>query len=265
MSKRKLLYIHGYNGSPEGSSCRLFRKHMPADEWEVIGMDYNQDDCAVALKQIRETIERECIDLVVGSSLGGFLTLLTTDIQRIVINPCYSPSVELPKLGPQNGLPAPSRELVATYEAYEPQLKQLDDDDKRLITAYFAEDDELLGETYQDVYIEDISGFYTIPGGHHVSEEAVKQICHKFTPEYQYLKKAHQASFKNKESILQSKICGCFSCMKTFPPSEATFRPEMDGQETAWCPYCDTDAVLGEASGYPITKEFLEKMNEDWF
>lgn len=262
---KKLLYIHGYNGSPEGSSCRLFRKHMPKDEWQVIGMDYDQEDCAVALRQIRETIEIEHIDLVVGSSLGGFLTLLTTGINRIVINPCYSPSVELPKLGPHNGLPAPSPEMVATYAAFEPQLKQLSSEDRYLITAYFAEKDELLGDTYQSVYNEDIGGFYEIPGGHHVSEKAVEIICYKYSPEYLYLKKAHQASFKNKESILRSKMCGCFSCKKIFPASEAEFMAESDGQETAWCPYCDIDAVLGDASGFPITDEFLEEMNDAWF
>ncbi len=79
---KKLLYIHGYNGSPEGSSCRLFRKHMPQEEWQVIGMDYTQDDCALALQEIRETIEREGIDLVVGSSLGGFLTLLCREQEQ---------------------------------------------------------------------------------------------------------------------------------------------------------------------------------------
>lgn len=262
---KKLLYIHGNNGSPEGSSCRLFRKHMPIDEWQVIGMDYDQEDCAKALSQIRETIEREQIDLVVGSSLGGFLTLLTTGIERIVINPCYSPSVELPKLGPHNGLPAPSPEMIATYASFEPQLVKFPSEERRLITAYFAEEDELLGDGYQDVYNENIGGFYEIPGGHHVTEEAVEIICYKFSPEYQYLKKAHQASFKNKESILRSKKCGCFSCQKIFPASEACFMKEADGQETAWCPYCDIDAVLGDASGFPITEKFLEEMNKCWF
>lgn len=173
---KKLLYIHGYNGSPEGRSCQLFRKYMPQDEWQVMGMDYDQEDCAKALKQIRETIDREQIDLVVGSSLGGFLTLLTIGIERVVINPCYSPSAELPKLGPHNGLPAPSPGMVATYAAFEPQLKHFPSKERQLITAYFAEEDELLGDTYQGDYNEDIGGFYEIPGGHHVSEEAVKMI-----------------------------------------------------------------------------------------
>lgn len=262
---RKLLYIHGYNGSPEGSSCRLFRKYMPQDEWQVIGMDYTENDCAVALQQIRETIESEGIDLVVGSSLGGFLTLLTTGVKRIVINPCYSPSVELPKLGPHNGLPAPSKELIATYAAFEPQLKTFSDEECNLITGYFAEEDELLGDRYQNVFIEDIHGFYDIPGGHHVCEEAVKIICRQFTPEYLYLKRAHKASFKNEESILSSKVCGCFSCLRTFTPSEVILREEMDGKKTAWCPECGIDAVLGDASGFPITPEFLKEMNDEWF
>ncbi|MCQ2258569.1 MAG: hypothetical protein MJZ41_11355 [Bacteroidaceae bacterium] len=262
---KKLLYIHGYNGSPNGSSCNLFRKYIPQDEWQVIGMDYTENDCAVALQQIRETIESEGIDLVVGSSLGGFLTLLTTGIKRIVINPCYLPSVELPKLGPHNGLPAPSKEMVATYAAFEPQLKTFSDEERFLITGYFAEEDELLGDRYQDVFEEDVHTFYDIPGGHHVCEEAVKIICRPFTPEYQYLKAAHHASFKNEEQIKASTQCGCFSCMRIFPASEVALISESDSARTAWCPYCDVDAVLGDASGYPITKEFLRKMHIEWF
>lgn len=265
VTMKKLLYIHGYNGSPEGRSCQLFRKYMPQDEWQVIGMDYDQEDCAKALKQIRETIDREQIDLVVGSSLGGFLTLLTTGFERIVINPCYSPSTELPKLGPHNRLPDSSKNMVATYAAFEPQLKSFSNEERSLITAYFAEKDELLGDTYQDEYIEDIGTFYEIPGGHHVSEEAVQKICYPFTPRYKYLKDAHRASIGNEESVLRSKVCGCFSCKNIFPASEVNFFKEADGTKTAWCPYCDIDAVLGDASGYPITDDFLEEMNKCWF
>lgn len=156
---------------------------MPADEWQVIGMDYDQNDCAVALQQIRETIGREGINLVAGSSLGGFLALLITGVRRIVINPCYSPSVELPKLGPHNGLPAPSPEMVATYGRFEPLLKTFSEGERRLVAAYFAEEDELLGDRYQKVFREDVSDFSLIPGGHHVSEEAVAVICRPYCTE----------------------------------------------------------------------------------
>lgn len=39
----------------------------------------------------------------------------------------------------------------------------------------------------------------------------------------------------------------------------------LDREDTVLCPYCCADSVIGESSGYPITKEFLKKMNEYWF
>ena len=153
----------------------------------MAGDRYDQGNCAIALKQIRETVEREGIDMVVGSSLGGFLTLLTMGIRRIVINPCYSPSQVLPKLEPHNGLPAPSAEMIATYAECEPMLKAFPEEERQLVTAYFAEEDELLGDTYQKAFLEEITGFQIIPGGHHVSEDAVKQICYLHNSEHIYM------------------------------------------------------------------------------
>jgi len=177
---KTLLYIHGYNGSPEGRSCSLFRRYLSNEGWNVIGMDYFQDDCKLALQQIKETISSNHVDVVVGSSLGGFLTLLTSGIERIVINPCYLPSIELPKLGPWNGLPAPSPDMIASYESFEPQIKKLAPSDKELVTGCFAMEDEMLGDRYQKEFREDIGEVHLIPGGHHISEDAVKEICEKY-------------------------------------------------------------------------------------
>ena len=78
------------------------------------------------------------------------------------------------------------------------------------------------------------------------------------------LRKAHARSIRNKEQVEQSEICGCFSCCRIFPPSEITaYIP--DEPPTAECPYCHIDSVIGDASGFPITKEFLKKMKKRWF
>lgn len=78
------------------------------------------------------------------------------------------------------------------------------------------------------------------------------------------LQLAHDASFHNREQIEQSKQCGCFSCCHIFSASEVTdyVSPE---EPTAICPYCHIDSVIGDASGYPVTEEFMEKMNKRWF
>ena len=77
---------------------------------------------------------------------------------------------------------------------------------------------------------------------------------------------AHKHSIHNYPDIKKDNICGCFYCAKVFKPSEIVDRTvEPTGKDTAICPYCGIDSVIGDSSGYPITEEFLEKMYEYWF
>ena len=98
------------------------------------------------------------------------------------------------------------------------------------------------------------------------SDDASHKKIHKTDGAYsdRILCQAHDCSIRNKEQLEQSKICGCFSCCRIFPPSEITdYIP--DEPPTAECPYCYVDSVIGDASGFPITKEFLRKMKKRWF
>jgi hypothetical protein len=84
---------------------------------------------------------------------------------------------------------------------------------------------------------------------------------------------AHQNSSNHRESVLASDVCGCFYCLSIFSPSE--IEDWVDAREdetnisetgqTVLCPRCGIDSVLGSASGYPITREFLQKMKDYWF
>ncbi len=76
--------------------------------------------------------------------------------------------------------------------------------------------------------------------------------------------RAHTFSSNHKEKIMKDTLCGCFYCLKIFNPNEIIDWLK-DAQGTAVCPYCGIDSVIGESSGYPITKEFLTAMNEHWF
>ena len=84
---------------------------------------------------------------------------------------------------------------------------------------------------------------------------------------------AHKVSIYHREQILNSSICGCFHCTEIFKPSEITewcdFQAKEVGGEkigrTALCPKCAIDSVIGDASGYPITREFLDGMRRHWF
>jgi hypothetical protein len=84
---------------------------------------------------------------------------------------------------------------------------------------------------------------------------------------------AHRDSSNHRESVLSSDVCGCFYCLSIYPPSE--IRDWVDAKkdetninetgQTALCPRCGIDSVLGSESGYPINRKFLQKMNDYWF
>ncbi len=78
---------------------------------------------------------------------------------------------------------------------------------------------------------------------------------------------AHEHSSGHRKEILESKICGCFYCLAIFNPDEIEdWVDEVDGiGQTAICPKCHIDSVIGSFSGYPITEEFLKKMQQHWF
>ncbi len=74
---------------------------------------------------------------------------------------------------------------------------------------------------------------------------------------------AHKHSSFHRAEVEASSICGCFCCLSTFPPAAIT--EWIDEGETALCPRCPVDAVLGANSGFPITQDFLKRMHDRWF
>lgn len=79
------------------------------------------------------------------------------------------------------------------------------------------------------------------------------------------LTKIHEHSFENKEEIMKSNTCGCFYCLEMFVPSEIKEWIDDKGGDTAQCPYCMIDSVIGDASGIKITKKLLEELHNKYF
>ena len=73
----------------------------------------------------------------------------------------------------------------------------------------------------------------------------------------------HKFCTGNKEQLMNGRICGCFYCLSIYDPKE--IHAWIDNGTTGLCPYCGVDAILSENCGYPITKEFLQKMQRRWF
>jgi hypothetical protein len=79
----------------------------------------------------------------------------------------------------------------------------------------------------------------------------------------------------NHAQIQASTSCGCCACMQIFPPQEIVAwtgldmdtvdDPKAAENQTALCPRCGSEAVLGDKSGFPIQAAFLGRMHEAWF
>lgn len=74
---------------------------------------------------------------------------------------------------------------------------------------------------------------------------------------------AHKRCSHHRDEITASEQCGCFYCLEVFAPN--TIRGWVDDGNTALCPRCGIDSIIGSQSGYRITREFLETMHEHWF
>lgn len=74
---------------------------------------------------------------------------------------------------------------------------------------------------------------------------------------------AHKHSSRHREEILSSANCGCFYCLSIFEPQ--SIKEWVDHGQTALCPKCGIDSILGSNSGFPINMEFLMEMRKHWF
>lgn len=83
--------------------------------------------------------------------------------------------------------------------------------------------------------------------------------------ELNFLLSSHQGSFKYKNELVNSNVCGCFYCKKKFRTNEIKeWIEEGNDVETAICPNCGIDSVLSEK--YPISDYlFLNEMHKHWF
>lgn len=168
--KKTALYIHGYGGNSYGPSYQKLKNSL-GEGWNVLSLEYNDKDGINGYLQLGRMMSLHPeIDVIIGSSLGAFLVLVyPTETKKVVINPCWSPSVELRKINV-------NKTIIDTWAQYETLLNTSHKNEKCL--GFFGTHDELLGERY----IESFKNIFEteairIDSGHVVSEDGMKTIC----------------------------------------------------------------------------------------
>lgn len=73
--------------------------------------------------------------------------------------------------------------------------------------------------------------------------------------------KVSDLDIHNKTLLSASKWAGCYYCLAAYPAANIQEFVDIE-DDTALCPKCGIDAVVGDATGYPVTdKEFLRAMH----
>jgi hypothetical protein len=73
---------------------------------------------------------------------------------------------------------------------------------------------------------------------------------------------AHKHASRHRHELEASPRCGCFFCFKTF--AVGTIKSWIDANQTALCPHCGVDAVIGEFA-VRIDDQFLRRMHRHHF
>lgn len=152
-----MMYIHGFRSGANGSKHEQLQKHFEG-RYRVIALEVDADP-EKSLALLNEVISREQPAVIVGTSLGGWMTLMcdSGDAELVVVNPSIDPQSTLSKWINQP-LPyfCPRLDGIQTYTLTENILGKytsyntLDSINKKAnrIHALCSSNDELLGDLH---------------------------------------------------------------------------------------------------------------------
>jgi predicted esterase YcpF (UPF0227 family) len=97
----KILYIPGFNGSPEGAKLDMLRNNFKDAEIIAPKHDSNAENVFQLLDEVASNLEAPD-DVILGSSLGGFWANYFSErykIGAVLVNPVVKPSIALKEFG----------------------------------------------------------------------------------------------------------------------------------------------------------------------
>lgn len=168
-----ILYIHGYGSNANSSTGQEIRKNLSPDITvftHSFSNDYDKFDVmSDNIKQAQELINDMNINLVVASSMGGFIAMACIGVPKILINPCMLPSEQLKR----RIAPEIADLEVQKYQHFE-ALFTPNSKERRLTFGLFSTHDELFSykNLFEAKYGPDYS--FTMVDCHRISPESIR-------------------------------------------------------------------------------------------
>ncbi|MBO4722783.1 MAG: hypothetical protein J5629_07600 [Muribaculaceae bacterium] len=177
MGKKKLLYIHGFRSSAKSSTILTIKANY--HEVEVHAFDVTHHPVE-SIKKIEGYIAEHGIDILAGTSLGGYYALCAkVDIPKIAVNPVLNPENSLsflPEIGQEVEYYNPREDGVQTFKCTLADL-----DEFRGIEKYITPVTHIIGSD-KDELLGDLRDQYKALVGDRFHESS--QLGHRITPEF---------------------------------------------------------------------------------
>lgn len=168
-----ILYIHGYgSGANSITGNEIQRKlgdkatvYMPGFSNELHLFENMEQN----IQQAQQFVDEGNIDLVIGSSMGGFTAMQVQGVRKILINPAMVPSDIF-------GMGILERISEADMEKYrEMENRIVSAEEQELTYALFATHDELFSykERFETLY--DPRKSFSMPGKHVISPKNIRE------------------------------------------------------------------------------------------
>ena len=182
---RKLMYVHGFASSGSSGTVMTLRRYMTG--WRVVAPDLPVDPFE-ALRLLRDMVEREQPDIVVGTSMGGMYTQQLWGVPRIVVNPSFemSRSLLFGKMG-RNKYTSKRQDgalefridkgVVERFKLMEKeQFNGITDDEKVLVVGLFGDKDPVVHfqPLMAQLYGEERCRWFQ--GEHRLNDTVVKKV-----------------------------------------------------------------------------------------
>lgn len=151
------LNIHGYKGTPHNAAysalCGITENIISPE------IDYDIDNPEVILNRLLDICAADKIDMIVGTSLGGFFaSVIAAKYNKplLLVNPCLQPQEIIPALGYEGD--------VSWFEKLSTEFEKLNMEHVRCI---IGDKDEVIGDHAFTKKLLGMERITVIPGGIH--------------------------------------------------------------------------------------------------
>ena len=174
---KKILYIHGFGSSAQTATVGRLRNNLPECETHAIDVTHHP---VPSIRAIEDYVKAHNIDLLIGTSLGGYYTLCSdVDIPKVAVNPAINPAKTLVYAVPYgiNEYFNPRLDGVNTFDFQPEHMKEFQG-----IAMHITESTYIIASDHDEILGDSSAAYRDLVGCERFT--LTKQVGHRMNDEF---------------------------------------------------------------------------------